>query len=273
MGQHHNYGGSFEARPADLIVDEALQPRLDGLDANHVAALAACPGSWPPLTIVDRNGQRFVVDGFHRLAAATQLGLTVVQVQVIDCPADADLRSLAFDLNAKHGRPLSTADRKIEALRLLAREPQRSSRSIGRACGLSHETVERLRRQAAASGEIRQTETRVGDRPGGYEYRPRRRKGEPPEESAGEWLHGAAARMIGGREAGARRRAVSYLQRVAVALDDQFALPSSQAQALTDAVTGQLSGEDAAALGERLGAGSLNLLRVARLLGYEGEGA
>lgn len=101
-----------------ILVDPALQPRVGGLDAAHIAALKENPEAWPPLVVVERGGY-LLVDGFHRYAAAQNVGLETVPVEVREMPADGDLHALAFALNAAHGRPLTLADRRGEAERLL----------------------------------------------------------------------------------------------------------------------------------------------------------
>ncbi len=37
---------------SQIVVDPALQPRLDGLNADHVRALQDTPDAWPPLLVV-----------------------------------------------------------------------------------------------------------------------------------------------------------------------------------------------------------------------------
>ncbi len=67
-----------------ILVDPALQPRVGGLDAELVRALEETPEAWPPLRVAERDGQYILVDGFHRLAAAQNLGLSTITVEVID---------------------------------------------------------------------------------------------------------------------------------------------------------------------------------------------
>jgi ParB/Sulfiredoxin domain len=264
--------GRFEVPLDNLVVDGALQPRLGGLDPAHVAGLVENPDAWPPLAVVAQQGVYLLVDGFHRLAAAKRLGLGSVAVGCVEAPADDDLRSLAFGLNARHGRPLSLADRRAEAVRLLRLAPDRSSRSIGKACGLNHETVERLRARAAASGEIRQTETRSGEREGGYHYRaPVRKPGELARDGVGELLQTTLVGLVNGGQVAGLRRSVSYLRRVTDAIEEQFGLPDWRADVLAEAALEQLGEVETSILAARLGTGALNLLRVARRLGYSVE--
>jgi ParB-like chromosome segregation protein Spo0J len=257
-----------EVAVADLCVEPELQPRVSGVDPEHVAALAETSESWPPLVVIRRGGQLVVIDGAHRLKAAQQLGLQAIRVEVRDAPAENDLRGLAFSLNLRHGRPLTLDDRRAEAIRLLRIDPARSSRSIGRDCGLSHVTVERLRSGAEQSGQIDHLDRREGDR--GYSYRaPARKLGELPNQSAGDLIGSAIAGVVGRKEVVQRRRAASYLRRVSEALSDQFELADYSPEALAAAAGAQFGADETAALADALGAGTLNLYRVACLIGCD----
>ena len=88
---------TFELPPDRILVDPDLQPRVGGLDAEHVAALQENPEAWSPLAVIDDGGY-LLVDGFHRLAAAQNLGLETVAVEVRTAPEDGDLKGLAFTL-------------------------------------------------------------------------------------------------------------------------------------------------------------------------------
>ena len=116
---------------ADLVVDPALQPRLSGLDSEHVAALAETPEAWPPLVAIRRDGGLVVIDGFHRMKAAEVLGLKKIEVEVRELAAGEAARSVAFSLNLFHGRPLLIPDRRAEASRLLKLPEQGSMAIVG----------------------------------------------------------------------------------------------------------------------------------------------
>lgn len=65
-----------------IVVDSSLQPRVRGLDADHVRVLQEAPEGWPPLLVVQRGDLYLLIDGFHRLAAAQNLALDTVRVKV-----------------------------------------------------------------------------------------------------------------------------------------------------------------------------------------------
>jgi ParB-like chromosome segregation protein Spo0J len=159
-----------------IVSDPALQPRTGGIDGGHVASLMESVQDWPPIAVVQVGGRTVLLDGFHRLAAAQNLGRTLIDATLVDSPADGDLRALAFVLNATHGRPLSLTDRRAEAARLLRRVAETSDREIGRQCGLSQPTVAKIRAELEAGAQIEQTEVRVGR--GGYQYAVGSREGD-----------------------------------------------------------------------------------------------
>lgn len=137
-------------RPAD-------SPRLDGPDAEHVRLLAQVPGPLPPI-LVHWPSMR-VVDGTHRVHAA-QLR-DEADIDVVYFVGDEDESFVrAVEANVLHGLPLSLADRRAAARRILQAYPEWSDRAIGQVAALSPKTVGSVRR--AASEEIPQLTTRLG---------------------------------------------------------------------------------------------------------------
>jgi ParB-like chromosome segregation protein Spo0J len=126
---------------SQLRADEDYQPRLEGLRESHIRLLMASdPATWAPLLVAPSDEGTFtVIDGFHRLEAATRLGLTALSC-VVDPRAGYPE---AVAANLRHGLPLALADRKAFARWLADEEPGLSYRELGRRCGLNHETVKR----------------------------------------------------------------------------------------------------------------------------------
>ena len=118
-------------------------PRLQGEERAHIAWLAETEAPLPPI-VVERRTMR-VIDGMHRLRAATLKGQETIDVEFFDgSPADAFLR--AVSANVTHGLPLSQADRRTAAARIIMSHPQLSDRAIGESAGLSARTVASIRR-------------------------------------------------------------------------------------------------------------------------------
>lgn len=137
-------------RPSD-------SPRLAGESGDHVRALAESDAVLPPV-LVHRATMR-VVDGMHRLRAAVLRGEQAVRVQYLDCD-EAEAFVLGVRANVTHGLPLSLADRRVAAMRIITSYPQWSDRAIAAAAGLSAKTVGAIR--WCATGDSPQSHSRVG---------------------------------------------------------------------------------------------------------------
>lgn len=140
----------FSLRAAD-------SPRLNGEDKAHIARLAEMDTPLPPI-LVDRRTLR-VIDGMHRLLAASLQGRETIDVIFFDGKAD-DVFLRAVQENIAHGLPLSQADRRAAAERIIASHPHLSDRAIGHSVGLAAKTVATIRR--GSSEEIPQSNARVG---------------------------------------------------------------------------------------------------------------
>jgi AraC-like DNA-binding protein len=132
-------------------------PRLEGEDKAHIARLAAIETRLPPV-LVDRSKMR-VIDGMHRLLAASLKGREVIEVRFFDGnPADAFL--YAVEANVTHGLPLSQSDRRAAAERIVKSHAHLSDRTIAQLAGLSAKTVAGIRRRSADTAP--QLQSRVG---------------------------------------------------------------------------------------------------------------
>jgi ParB-like chromosome segregation protein Spo0J len=91
-----------------------------------------------------------VIDGMHRLIAASLKGQDTVDVRFFEgSAADAFLRGVRE--NVIHGLPLSLADRRAATVRIVCSHPQMSDRALGEAVGLSARTVASIRRRTAST--------------------------------------------------------------------------------------------------------------------------
>jgi ParB-like nuclease family protein len=140
---------------------EALRPgdspRQGGTDAAHTRRLAESAASLPPI-LVHRSTMR-VIDGTHRVRAASMAGLREIDAQFFDGGAD-EAFVLGVTANVTHGLPLSLADRKAAATRIARSHPHWSDRAVARVAGLSPKTVGAIRR--CATEEIPQSHSRIG---------------------------------------------------------------------------------------------------------------
>jgi ParB-like chromosome segregation protein Spo0J len=145
-------GHSSEVRPATAIVQissirAGYSPRLGGEDTAHVARLAAVEEELPPI-IIERRSMR-VIDGMHRLRAASLQGREAIAVRFFDGSSE-DAFLHAVQANVRHGLPLSQNDRHSAAERIVKSHPHLSDRAIAQLAGLSAKTVGAVRRRSSA---------------------------------------------------------------------------------------------------------------------------
>ncbi|MEO3875002.1 ParB N-terminal domain-containing protein [Nonomuraea sp. B12E4] len=135
----------------------ADSPRIQGQNQDHVHALATLDIELPPI-LVHRATMR-VVDGMHRLRAAELRGARTIAVRFFD-GSERDAFVLAVRENVAHGLPLSLADRKAAAERIVLSHPQWSDRMIASVSGVAAATVAEIRK--ARGGIVPATESRIG---------------------------------------------------------------------------------------------------------------
>jgi ParB-like chromosome segregation protein Spo0J len=123
----------------------------------HIARLAETETPLPPI-LVDKHTMR-VIDGMHRLIAASLQGREAIDVIFFD-GSEADVFLRGVQENVAHGLPLSQADRRAAAERIIASHPHMSDRAIGHSVGLAAKTVAAIRK--SSSEEEPQSNARVG---------------------------------------------------------------------------------------------------------------
>ncbi|MFF5980603.1 ParB N-terminal domain-containing protein [Streptomyces olindensis] len=125
----------------------AATPRTGGEDSRHIDALTEVCAELPPIVI--HHETMTVIDGVHRLRAVERTGASHINAVFFN----GDERQafvLAVRLNSNHGLPLSLADRKAAATRMLADFPEWSNRRLAEVAGLSDKTIAALRRRSGA---------------------------------------------------------------------------------------------------------------------------
>jgi hypothetical protein len=135
----------------------ADSPRLSGEDKAHIARLAKTEAPLPPM-LVDRRTMR-VIDGMHRLMAASLQGQEAIDV-IFFGGSEADVFLRAVEENVTHGLPLSQADRRAAAERIVASHPHMSDRTIGHSVGLAAKTIAAIRKRSSEG--VPQSNARVG---------------------------------------------------------------------------------------------------------------
>jgi ParB-like chromosome segregation protein Spo0J len=131
-------------------------PRLAGQNQKYTEELAECETPLPPILVNRRDMQ--IIDGVHRVLAAMFNGRTTIEAILVDVSRN-DAFLLAVESNIRHGLPLSRADRRAAAARLVASHPHMSDRAIAQASGLGAKSVAAIRRSTAAETHLN---TRLG---------------------------------------------------------------------------------------------------------------
>jgi hypothetical protein len=117
-------------------------PRLEGEDEAHVRLLAASSASLPPVLVSRSTGR--IIDGMHRLRAMLLRGEQTIGVRFFD-GSDEEAFVAAVQANTRHGLPLTLADRRAAARRIIGAYPDRSDRWIAAITGLAAATVAAVR--------------------------------------------------------------------------------------------------------------------------------
>ena len=131
-------------RPAD-------SPRFSGEDEEHICRLVETESVTPPI-IVHRQTMR-VVDGMHRLRAAILKGQKMITVEFFEgTEDDAFVRSV--QINTSHGLPLTLAERRAAAARIVSTHPELSDRSVASCAGLNAKTIAAIRRSTGESPQL-----------------------------------------------------------------------------------------------------------------------
>lgn len=149
------HGSAERVTISSLVFKDS--PRLAGENAEHIHVLADARTELPPI-LVHRSTMQ-VIDGMHRVRAAQLQGKDTISAQFIDGDEDAAF-ILAVKSNITHGLPLSHADRRAAAARIIADCPAWSDRAIATATGLSDGTVRSVRKGSCANST--QSNDRIG---------------------------------------------------------------------------------------------------------------
>jgi ParB-like chromosome segregation protein Spo0J len=134
-----------EVHLSELCVSDSVRRRVN---KAHVQVLSEVEDQWPPILVKLRNGQ--IIDGIHRYFAAIELGRLTIECDLFDGDDRAAFVE-AVRLNVSHGLPLSLRERQDAARRVLTLYREWSDRKIAGVCGLSANTVRKLRDCSTAS--------------------------------------------------------------------------------------------------------------------------
>jgi ParB-like chromosome segregation protein Spo0J len=121
-------------------------PRLGGVDQDHIRILAELETPLPPIYVHFESMR--IIDGVHRVNAARLNGRADIQARFFH-GSDEDAFRLGVEANVSHGLPLTVADRRAAAERIIRSRPELSDRAIAAAAGLAAKTVAAIRRRVS----------------------------------------------------------------------------------------------------------------------------
>ena len=114
--------GIFEVPVAKIEVIQGLLPRIythtiEEKVREYQEAMAEGQ-EFPPITVWDKDGHYWLIDGMHRLIATKRLGRDAIKAEVVELENELEARILAIEKNASHGIPLDKEEKR-ELARLL----------------------------------------------------------------------------------------------------------------------------------------------------------
>lgn len=159
-----------------LVLDPALQPR-QALDQNTVAEYAAAMQAgdvFPPLHVFDAGEKLLLADGFHRVAAARQVGYGALRATVRSGTWD-DAFAYTLSANRTHGLRRTRTDLQATIERAL-RNPvwvERADSWIAEEIGCHDQTVRVSRERMESTSQIEKLDSLLGK---DGKHRPRENK-------------------------------------------------------------------------------------------------
>jgi ParB-like chromosome segregation protein Spo0J len=120
----------------DLVLLPELNPRAQ-LCEETISRYMESFDALPPVSIQEGTG--VLVDGFHRVEAATRLGSEAVPVRMLDIP-DEELHLYAGLANCGHGRALNRVERNRFIVRLVE-QYQWPAEKVARSIGVSASSI------------------------------------------------------------------------------------------------------------------------------------
>ena len=153
----------------EITIDQSLQVRkaLDEPTVERYATLIGEGAKFPPLTCgwVHEQGPIYLIDGFHRAMAYSQLPQLAGRTQdcfVKDYNSFDDMFEDALLCNMKHGLTLTEEERRDAIMKVIQRHPAESLRQLADRCGCGKTTIQRYQNQLSQVGQFERPETVKG---------------------------------------------------------------------------------------------------------------
>jgi len=144
----------------ELLEVQNLMP-MDSSDRNRLKEDIEQSGIIRDPIKVYKEGRKFMIlGGFNRWSIAVELGFETVPVEIYRVTEEVRKELVIKDnLNRRH---LTSEQKRNLIAYFLKEDPSRSNREIAKKTGIDHKTVEPVRRQLEAGGEIPHLKTVKG---------------------------------------------------------------------------------------------------------------
>jgi len=105
---------------ADLLFDWNIYPRkeVDKQVVSNYAKALKSGSTFPPIRVGLLNGEKIVVDGFHRAHSRILLNITYIECSTLHFQSEAELFVEAVRLNSSHGKAFTDVEVRASIRRL-----------------------------------------------------------------------------------------------------------------------------------------------------------
>jgi len=132
-----------EMKLEDLRMEHDAQARtaIKSASVEEYAEAMQDGASFPPIEVMMVDGQAIIIDGWHRVMAASQLGLKSIDCVVVEGSTIADAQWSAAAVNQSHGLRRTNADKARAVTLAIAACPDATYQQIAQHCGVSQAMV------------------------------------------------------------------------------------------------------------------------------------
>jgi len=105
---------------ADLLFDWTIYPRkeVDKQVVSNYAKALKSGSTFPPIRVGLLNGEKIVVDGFHRAHSRILLSIAYIECSTLRFQSEAELFAEAVRLNSSHGKAFTDIEVRASVRRL-----------------------------------------------------------------------------------------------------------------------------------------------------------
>lgn len=132
-----------EMRLEELRMEPDAQARtaIRSASVEEYAEAMQDGAAFPPIDVMMVDGRAIIIDGWHRVMAAAQLGLSTIECVVVEGSTITDAQWSAAAVNQSHGLRRTNADKARAVTLALAACPDATYQQIAQHCGVSQAMV------------------------------------------------------------------------------------------------------------------------------------